>query len=147
MNIIRTSVKLLYADPQFKTMVEEYATYAIKRLPRPQYRQEDYEPMEQAGIMAVFAALHEGNLAGFAAVLETKIPHYGLKLSVVESLFVRKAFRKTGAGLRLIRRAEDHARSLGAAGIFINCPYGQELAKVLPRLDYTPETLSHFKPL
>lgn len=147
MRIELTYVAELYSDPTFESMVDEYATYSIKTLPRPQYKRQDYELLEKVGALTPFRVIHQERLIGFMAVLEAKVPHYGLKLSIVESLFVMKAYRSTGAGVRLIRTAERFASAGGSAGIFINCPVHGELFDILPRLDYSLETYNFFKRL
>lgn len=147
MRVELSCVAELYADPEFEGMVSEYAQYAIKALPAPQYKQADYEAIERLGVLVPFRVVHEGHLIGFASIVEAKVPHYGLKLSVVESLFVMRAFRPTGAGVRLIKTVEKFAKASGSVGIFINCPIHGELFDILPRMDYSLETYNFFKRL
>lgn len=147
MLIEQTTVDELYAMPGFEDMIAEYRTLAIKRLPEPKYRKEDYIPMEKLGMLTVYCVKAEGRVVGFMSIVRSKIPHYGITLCIVESLFVCAAHRSGGAGVRFIDRAEGFAKSLFSAGLFIQCPFGQELAKVLERKGYSPETISYFKPL
>lgn len=141
------SVEELYATAGFETMVAEYAEYAIKRMPRPKYTKENYLALERAGLLTAYADIRNNIVVGFMSIMITRIPHYGCLAGLVESLFVMRAFRASGAGVRFIVTAERHARAYGVPGIFINCPYGRELAKVLERRSYTPVTVSYFRPL
>lgn len=147
MLIEQVTVEELCTLPGFDEMIAEYATLAIKRLPKPQYRKENYIPMEKLGMLSVFCVKAEGRVVGFMSVVRSKIPHYDITLCIVESLFVCSAHRGGGAGVRFIDRAEGLAKSFFSVGLFIQCPWGQELARVLERKGYTPETISYFKPL
>lgn len=70
-------------------------------------------------------------LVGFCHVLVSLNPHYSALLAVTESLFVAAAHRGTGAGLALLREAENVARERGAAGMLVSAPTGGTLAAVL----------------
>ena len=104
-----------------------------------------YYQLESAGVLQSFGAFLNDAPIGFITVLSTIMPHYGVCLSVSESFFVLKDFRKTGAGLRLLRMAEERAKSVGAPGLLVSAPFGGVLAGVLPHVGYAPSNTVFFK--
>ena len=107
----QVTVEELYSRPGFEEMIAEYAKLAIKKLPAPRYRKEDYLPLEAAGVLTVWCEMYGGIVVGFASCLVSKIPHYGIGIAIAESLFVREEVRRTGLGIRLIATVERHAAS------------------------------------
>ena len=85
----------------------------IDGMPPPAPDWDAYAALEAAGLLHGFAASVDGELVGFIAVLAAKLPRYAEPIAVSESFFVAKAHRRTGAGLRLLRAAEDKARDAG----------------------------------
>jgi GNAT superfamily N-acetyltransferase len=57
-------------------------------------------------------------------------------VGVVESFFVGKAYRKSGAGLRLLHEAEKYALKNNLPGLLVSAPFGGDLAVVLPHVGY-----------
>jgi len=84
-------------------------------------------------------------LVGFVAVLTPIVPHYGVVIAVTESLFVGKVYRRTGAGLKLLRAAEMHSIDAGSPMLTVSAPSGGVLAEVLPRLGYRETNRSFVK--
>lgn len=147
MIIRQVTVEELYAKPGFDEMIAEYSKLAIKKLPKPLYRKEDYLPLEAAGVLTVWCAMYGGKVVGFASCLISRIPHYGVGIAIAESLFVREAVRGTGAGIRLIDAIERHAQANSLQWVFMSCPLGSEYAKVLEHRNYSAETTTYVKSL
>lgn len=145
--IFNMTVEQTYAQPGFEEMIAEYAEHAIKKMPKPLYRKEDYLPLEAAGVLTVWVALQDGIAVGFLACLASKIPHYGCSVMIAESLFVSKRARRRGTGLHFLNLVEAHAKSLGAPAVFVSCPIGSEFKKVLRRKNYSAETETYVKVL
>lgn len=143
--IQKITVTQLYDLPGFEDMIAEYATHAIKKMPRPLYRKEDYLPLEAMGILSVWCAMYGEQVVGFASCLVSKIPHYGCGVAIAESLFVRKGVRAAGFGIRLIEAVECHGREAGAPAVFFSCPIGSEFKKVLLHRNYSAETETYVK--
>lgn len=134
------------ADPNFPALLNEYAAEsAIEGMPPPKIEPGTYHRLEAAGILHIFAAKASGRLVGFIFVLATVLPHYAKLIAVSESFFVAKAHRMSGAGLKLLKAAEDKARELGAAGPLVSAPSGGHLAEVLPRLGYVETNRVFFR--
>lgn len=133
-------------DPNFPGLLVEYAAESgIKGMPAPQIEPETYRRLEAAGLLTIFAARAGGRLIGFIFVLATVLPHYAKLIAVSESFFVAKAHRMSGAGVKLLKAAEDRARELGAAGPLVSAPTGGHLAEVMPRLGYVETNRVFFK--
>lgn len=146
LTVQRSSVAVIERAVEFAALVEEYtAECAIDGLPSPVVKMLAYRELEQAGLLHVVSALEGDALIGFISVLAAPLPHYGIVVAVSESFFVCKAKRQTGAGLRLLRAAEDKARELGAPGLLVSAPFGGSLFKVLPRAGYTEASRTFFK--
>lgn len=132
--------------PEFPALAAEYAAEsAIDGLPPPAAKMATYRQLERAGMLHAIAARHDDALVGFITVLAPVLPHYSVPVAVSESFFVARAHRCTGAGLRLLRAAEDKARALGSPGLLVSAPFEGNLFKVLPRVGYVETNRVFFK--
>jgi GNAT superfamily N-acetyltransferase len=121
-----------WTAPGIQTLIDAYAKECANAgLPHPYPDKTLYERLFASGMMYVFGAFDAGELIGFAVVLICPNPHYGVPLACVESIFVAKGKRKTGAGMRLIAAIEARAREKGAAGLLISAPVESGAAKVM----------------
>lgn len=145
--INQVTVDELYALPGFEDMIAEYAKHAIKSMPKPLYRKEDYLPLEAAGVLTVWCAMYGGLVVGFASCLVSKIPHYGVGIAIAESVFVREHVRRLGLGIRFLRTIELHALNMGLLYLFASCPIDSEYEKVLKHRSYSAETTTYVKRL
>lgn len=127
-------------------LAAEYADETlIAGMPPPLARWPAYHALEAAGLLSVFAAWDDGTLAGFLSVLAADLPRYGRRVAMSESFFVARSYRKTGAGLKLLRAAEDKARAMDSPGLFVTAPFEGDLFKVLPRVGYGEAARVFFK--
>lgn len=141
-----TTVADLFADPNWGTLVAEYADEVkIDGLPPASARFETYEAMESMGILHSFAARTDGLLVGFLSLLATKAPHYGVIICVTESFFVSKPYRRHMIGLKLLGAAEDKARELRSPGLLVSAPFGGNLWELMPKLRYKESNRVFFK--
>lgn len=142
------TVAAIEAAPDLAALLAEYAAEsgndeigpARPHLPT-------YHQMEAAGVMQPIAAYVDDTLVGFMFLLLPVLPHYTLKIGVSESYFVAAAHRKTGAGLKMLRLAEDVARMSGAVGVLVSAPIGGILEQVLPEVGYDDKARVFFKAL
>ena len=122
-------------------ILDEYGDEChIDGLPNPSAKKDMYLEMERSGALHTIGAFLENTVIGFVTVLAPIVPHYGVLVAVTESFFVAKEHRKTGAGLRLLRAAEQYAKERGSPGLLISAPFGGSLAEVLSRMDDYVET-------
>lgn len=134
--------------PEFPDLLDEYADEsAIDGMPHPSARMQTYFHLEKAGALHTIIATKDDRLVGFITILAVALPHYGVTTAVSESFFVAKAHRSTGAGLRLLKAAEDKAREIGAPGLLVSAPCGGDLFKVLPRRGFRETNRVFFKPV
>lgn len=130
----------------FPVLAREYAEdAAIHGLPSPVEKLDTYRAIEKLKIFQGYAAVLDGEIVGFMAILVPIIPHYGIGVAVMESMFVGRAYRSSGAGLKLIKAAERHAVEAGSPGLLLSAPYGGRLEKVLPRRGYRATNTVFFK--
>lgn len=90
-----------------------------------------YAAMENAGLLRSFMVFDDARKVGFAIVLTPVLPHYGKRLATIESLFVAKGSRRSGAGRDLMRAVEKYAEQAGCVGILYSSPAGGQLEKLL----------------
>lgn len=134
------------ANESFIVLAKEYAQESsIHGLPSPTEKLAAYHAIEASGVFQVYGAFLNDILVGFIAVLTPVIPHYGIGIAMAESFFVGKEYRKTGAGLKLLRAAQDHALHARSPGLFVTAPTGSILSKILPRLGYRETNRAFFK--
>ena len=121
----------------FRQLADEYsAESSLEGLPRAAEKLASYRTLESSGMFVGYGAFDNDMLVGLVTVITPVIPHYGISVAVTESLFVSKAYRKTGAGLLLIRTAEHYAKEAGCPAIMISAPVEGPLTDVLPKIKY-----------
>jgi GNAT superfamily N-acetyltransferase len=134
--------------PNLASLAEEFADETlVTGLPRSDPNWPAYRALEAAGMLHPIAARLDGVLIGFIGVLVAPMPRYSVPVATTERFFVAKAHRKTGAGLQLLRAAEDKARELGSPGLLVIAPYKGDLFHVLPRVGYQESNRVFFKPI
>lgn len=99
--------------------------------PSPQW--DIYEAMQELGVLHTYGVYVDSAMVGFANVISSILPHYGVKAATVESLFVSKPYRATGAGTRLMECIEANAALEGCKLVFYSAPAGGKLEKVLAK--------------
>lgn len=134
----KSSTSELMQHSDFGQLRLEYSEGGhIDGLPPTDAKLSSYASLEATGFFHIFGAfLEDGRLIGLVTVLTPFVPHYGMTVASTESLFVMKAYRQTGAGLRLIRTAERCAKSLGSPALMISAPDVGPLREILPALKY-----------
>jgi GNAT superfamily N-acetyltransferase len=143
-----SSVAEVESAARFRRLAAEYAAEsAIAGLPPPSAKRDAYLRLERSGVLHMISATKDGQLIGLISVLMSVLPHYGVPVAVSESFFVAKAHRKGGAGLKLLRAAEDKARALGSPGLLVSAPFEGDLFRVLPRRGYRETNRVFFRNL
>lgn len=144
--IRKITISEVEENENFPNLAKEYAAESsIHGLPLPIEKIAAYRVIESTGIFQAYGAFLEEVLVGFIAVLTPIIPHYGVAITVSESFFVAKEHRKTGAGLKLLRVAHQHAIDAKSPGFLVSAPTGGDLAEVLPGLGYRETNRVFFK--
>lgn len=129
-------------------LIAEYAKEsAIAGMPYVCTRFDIYRAIEAGARMRAFGAFVDDTLVGFIVFSVVMMPNYGIEVGCQHVFFVADAYRKTGAGLRLLRAAEREAHDMGAAGFLSGCPIHSRLAMVMPEIGYMPADTIFFKVL
>ena len=146
MKISKCAFKDIMEAPKFADLVAEYGEECgIDGLPKPQAKLDLYLTLDAHGSIQTIAAWKDGDLIGFVIVLAPVMGHYSTTICTTESLFVAKEHRSSGAGLALLRAAEDYAREVGSPGLLVSAPSGGPLEAVLPRVGYKETNRVFFK--
>lgn len=113
-------------------LLAEYAAECgIAAVGKPDPQWEIYEQIQAAGRIQGFGVYVGDSMVGFAGVLMTVLPHYGVKAATVESLFVASAYRRSGAGTQLLAHIEREAERAGCKAILYSAPAGGQLEALL----------------
>lgn len=133
-----STVAALETASTFQALLGEYGeASAIAGLPPPGAKMGQYRVLEEHGLLHVVSATVDNELVGLITVLYAPLPHYdGAAVAVSESFFVRPVHRKTGAGLKLLKAAEDKTVRIGCDDLMVTAPIDSELAAILPRRGY-----------
>lgn len=139
----------LHASPQFAALADEY----MRESANPEMGAvvpdiDAYQRAEAAGVLHFVGAYRGNDLVGYVVVAVNTSPHYqGKRVAVTESIFVASAHRRTGAGMKLLRAAEETAREAGAVALVVSAPIGGRLAQVLPRSGFRATNTFFFRGL
>ena len=112
---------------------DEVATFAA---PAPISDMVGYVEMEAVGSLQMFGAFLGERLVGFVGVIVHRIPRCSVSVAVTDGMYVGRAYRNTGAGMKLIRAAEVHAAEAGSPRLMVGTPSDGPLVSILPRLGY-----------
>jgi GNAT superfamily N-acetyltransferase len=136
----------LIHDKNFLELVKQYeAESRVDGIPEADLQFEMYKVLESMGKFFIFCAYIDDELVGFITVVCNVIPHNGKLFGAVESYFVFKDYRKSGAGFELLRAAERCAEDNGAVGIILSAPAGGKLSRVMRRSKYKLTHETFFK--
>lgn len=147
MEVKDVPVRAIYSSPEFEQIVREYSEESGNPdlgcgCPALDF----YERMEGSGALRCAAAYEGDRIIGFVIVVTTLYPHFGKLVGTVESIWLSREHRAGGAGIRLIRKAQDMAREMGAVGIYFGARSGSRLAQLYGRL-FTPMNTLFWKKL
>lgn len=142
----KCTIAEIESAPNITQILEEYASEsAIKGLPHPFAKVDTYKHLESTNSIYVVGAFFSDKFIGYIIMLSPILPHYSVRVAVVESFFVAKEHRGTGAGLKLLHEVENQAKAAGACGILVSAPFGGNLAEVLPHVGYAETNRVFFK--
>lgn len=146
--IERCSFVELEAAPQWPALIAEYSAEAGNPLMPPvNYDPDTYRRLCEAGQLHSYAVNVDTSLIGFMLLLDCPMHKYSAKALSVEAIFVAGANRMSGAGVRLLRKAEEVARERGCVGLFASSPAGGALGEVLPRMGFVESNRIFCKPI
>ncbi len=113
----------LEASPGFDELVKEYIDEtANPAVPSPKPLSERYRLIDELGLLRGIGAYDGEKIVGIAGVLIAKSQHYPYPICSMESFFLRKEWRKGSNGLKLLAKAKEIAKDVGAPGLAIMTP-------------------------
>lgn len=146
LTVEKIAIAGLFGAPEFPALLAEYALLAtIDGMPAPAPQLATYQHLEDLGILHTFSAVSDGVLVGFIVLMASPLPKYPVVTVTTESFFVAAAHRKTGAGLKLLRAAEQFARHVGSPVVIVSAPSEGDLVNVLPRVGYRENSRIFYK--
>jgi GNAT superfamily N-acetyltransferase len=129
--VLRVSHVAILCAANARQLVDEYA--AECSIPDAYPQEEKYAALEQSGALQCFAAYVDDELIGFASVLSAVMLHNGRRMAALESIFVSRSHRSSGAGNALLSAAEQYAAEVECVGLSYLPRIGSALEKVLLR--------------
>lgn len=137
MNVQPCTVADIEAAPEFVALALEHAReHQVEGMPPSVPVWPSYRLLEQAGLLYGWSATLDGTLIGYISIFISVHPRCAAPLATTEGWFVVKEYRKTGAGLKLLKAAETKAMELTGGRLLASAPMDSELAQALPRLGY-----------
>jgi GNAT superfamily N-acetyltransferase len=125
------------AAPNLADLVAEgYEEAKVMGLPNGGLHLEMYRFLDEKGAIKIVKAEIDGELIGYVVVLLHVSMHYSTRLGQVETIFVAKKHRHTGAGLKLIREAENIAQEEKVPVLFFNCPISSAYNELMATKEY-----------
>ena len=129
--IVPVSYAEILDAPNWPPLRAEYAAECGEDFGEPQVQM--YKELEISGRLQCFGAYLSGNLIGFVSVLIGIVPHHGNKVAAIESIFVSRANRDSGAGNELLDCAERCASDSGCMTLIYTARAGSALETILSR--------------
>ena len=124
-------------DPCAPELLRSYAEDCL--VPDAEPQRPLYAAMEKMGTLQCFGAYFSPGagitpkLIGFISVMRTIVPHDGHLIAAVESVFVDRDYRSTGAFFLLVAAAEQYATDCGCRCLLASARIGSALDVVLTR--------------
>lgn len=120
-----------------RELIEEYAAECADPIfGEVKPAAEIYAAAEKAGLLQCLGVYADNRLAGFATVMSSVLPHHGVQVALVESLFVSARYRAGGFGTDLLRAIEDYARESGADGVLYSVRPDSRLERLFEMKNY-----------
>lgn len=107
-----------------------------------------YKKLNDMGILKVFGAYLGDLLVGYCCLLISPNLHFSAPIGTVESFFVFKEHRNTGAGLKLLKAVEHVSKNNGAISLSLSTKKNSLLEKVMEGMkDYHQSNVVYMKRL
>jgi len=126
---------------EFKNIVEEYtAESAVEEMLPIKTDVDLYIKLNELKKMITLAAYDDDVLIGYANFLLSPNLHYSKLTAVTESFFIKEDYRKTGAGMALLKEMEKLAKENGAVAFMVTAPSDSKLSVVMEKNKAYKET-------
>jgi GNAT superfamily N-acetyltransferase len=127
--------------PEFQSMYQEYALESgIEEMLPAKTNLNVYVTLSESGALTTLVAYDDELLVGYANFIMTPNLHYSKTIAVTESFFVKADYRKTGAGMFLLKEMERLAKENSAVAFLVSAPTGSKLSDVMGKSKSYRET-------
>ena len=134
------------ADPLFQEHYEEIALRKELMELKPNWPM--YDAFKNAGALFIYLAMQDDVCIGYSMNVTTNHLHDAdLKYCQNDVLFIKKEFRGSRIGLKLMKVTEEHAKSLGCKLMLWHAKEDTTLSALLPRLKYGVQDIVFSKEL
>jgi len=105
-----------------------------------------YLKLEGSGNLIILGAFFNDELVGYSVnILHNHLHYADLKCLSNDLLFVSKDHRGSTLGMRLIKRTEQEAKSVGARMMMWHCKQGTALEAIMQRQNYNVQDVIYSK--
>lgn len=101
---------------------------------------ETYLEYEERGLIYMFTARENGQLAGYIGFMASESMHHKKKIANCFGLYVSKEYRGTTGSL-LLKKAKEITKKAGFAKIRISSSYKNDIGMFLKRYKFNPEEI------
>lgn len=123
MEVRSCSFREAEASSGFCELVAEYARETSStEIAEPKVQFERYHQLDEAGVLRFLGVFDREKLVGCAILTINETQHYDFPLVAVESIYLRKDYRRGRAGLKLMRLIKDTVVLVGAPGCTFMAP-------------------------
>lgn len=128
---------ILFSDNS-ETLFEAYAQEAENKIIKEKIQPncEKYVLLYDTGLLHCIGAFDKDKMVGFITFIINDVLHYSKLSSVIESQFVLKEYRKSGAWNKMLKLVKDMSKENGAKNIFMTTTPNSKLDKVLQKKGY-----------
>lgn len=135
-------------DPRLYILAVEYEKEkANPELGAARWDVKTYEKLVKEGKYLPIGVYDEDKLVGYGGVLISVLPHYNKLVATIESIFLKKEYRKGRTGTKMVEELEKLASKAGAQGVYFTTGVGDKLSKLAPLIGYRPANEVFFKAL
>lgn len=97
-----------------------------------------YIALNEAGLLFCYSAREDKKLVGYFVVIASTSMHYSdHTFGICDIIFIHPDYRGGSAGIKLIKFAEAHLKSIGVSTLAINTKLHAPFDALLDRLQYT----------
>lgn len=99
---------------------------------------EKFLMLQKVGVLTNAFAYDDGRVIGYVVVLTNPHLHYMFdKIAFVDVIYLKKKYRNSSLGVRLVKMAEELAREAGASVITHHTkPHHVNLEKIITKMNY-----------
>lgn len=149
MELVELSFGELISHPDFDQLIDEYReASAHPEFGQPKFSSQAYDAMQANGVLEVVGVADDkGNLHGFLIAIVSPLQHFAhVRMLCVDAIFCDEQARRSGMGLKLLRRAKRVAKKRECRGVIVGAKVGTRAHKLYERIARPLNTLFLIEP-